>query len=338
MKKLFIVLFLVLCFAQNAFSSNIEVLPTMQTKTSAQDKVWVGSFQIVWNDLMDKLVFDAVRFADGTPNIVYELNKQEICASDINNKSYYKYVGKISASTPKTIKKAIKKKFNETSDILDNFTFDKDDDGYFLYTMLYKNFKFLTAFDKLGKSKFKNNDTEFFGITKTSDNALKENVHILFYNSPTDFAVSLNTTNGEEVYLYRTDSNKPFNAIYAELLKKEGAYSGSDSMGTNDEFKAPVLNFYEEKQFDELANHRIKGTRLKINKAMETVKFNFNNEGGQLKSEAAISIATTSLPRDFYDTPKLLYFDDTFVMFLKEKNKNNPYFALRVFDINNYQN
>ena len=35
--------------------------------------------------------------------------------------------------------------------------------------------------------------------------------------------------------------------------------------------------------------------------------------------------------------PRNFYFDDTFVIFLKEKNKKSPYFALRVNDISNYQ-
>jgi len=36
--------------------------------------------------------------------------------------------------------------------------------------------------------------------------------------------------------------------------------------------------------------------------------------------------------------PRLFYFDDTFVIFLKEKEKKRPYFALRVNDITKFQN
>ena len=35
--------------------------------------------------------------------------------------------------------------------------------------------------------------------------------------------------------------------------------------------------------------------------------------------------------------PRFFYFDDTFVIFLKEKDKKSPYFALRVNDITKFQ-
>ena len=55
MKKLIITLLTtLLLFGQQANASNIEVLPTMQSKTNVQDRVWVGTFQIVWNDFMEK--------------------------------------------------------------------------------------------------------------------------------------------------------------------------------------------------------------------------------------------------------------------------------------------
>ena len=338
MKRFFISIFLfIIGTMQTTTASELAVLPTMQTKSPAQDRVWVGTLQIIWNDLMDKLVFGEVRFPEGTPEIVNDLNKQEFSINDIDSKSYYKYLNKASEKTPKEIAKAIKKKFNESSDILTKFTYNKNDGGYFLYTMLYKNFEFPSAFDKLGTSDFRGVRAEFFGIDETSDKRLKGNVRVLFYNSPSDYAVCLKTKNREEVYLYKTNSNKPFNILYQELLKKEAEYIGNSSLTTKDEFKAPNLKFFKEKQYDELTNRRIKGTNLKISKVIQTVKFDFNNEGGQLKSEAAMSIEATSLPRDFHAQPRLFYFNDTFVMYLKEKNKQKPYFALRVHDIRNYQ-
>ena len=56
MRKLIITLLTtLLLFGQQANAANIEVLPTMQSKTNVQDRVWVGTFQIVWNDFMDKI-------------------------------------------------------------------------------------------------------------------------------------------------------------------------------------------------------------------------------------------------------------------------------------------
>ena len=60
-----------------------------------------------------------------------------------------------------------------------------------------------------------------------------------------------------------------------------------------------------------------------------------DNTGVKLKSEAGMIASTTALlPAE---EPRFFYFDDTFVVFLKEKGKNKPYFALRVHDISNFQ-
>ena len=87
--------------------------------------------------------------------------------------------------------------------------------------------------------------------------------------------------------------------------------------------------------FEEIGGHRVKGTNIVIEKAMETVKFEMDNTGVKLKSEAAIIAKMTALLPSA--EPRYFYFDDTFVLFLKEKGKDKPYFALRVYDISKYQ-
>ena len=101
------------------------------------------------------------------------------------------------------------------------------------------------------------------------------------------------------------------------------------------DLKNTYLKFFEEKSFDEVCGKRIKGTNLMIDQAMETVKFEMDNTGVKLKSEAAMTIMKMSLEPEA--TPRMFYFDDTFVLFLKEKGKEKPYFALRVHDIENFQ-
>ena len=62
-----------------------------------------------------------------------------------------------------------------------------------------------------------------------------------------------------------------------------------------------------------------------------------NNEGVKLKSEAAMTFGMTSAGPRAEDLPRYFYFNDTFVLFIKEKKSSKPYFALRVHDINNFQ-
>ena len=156
----------------------------------------------------------------------------------------------------------------------------------------------------------------------------------MFYNNPSDFAVKLDTAGNDEVYLYKTANTKTFNYLYDDMLKKQEQFKGSTNFGEEDELKVPNLKFFEEKTFEEIGGNRVKGTNIIIDKAMETVKFEMDNTGVKLKSEAAIIAKMTAL---LPSESRLFYFDDTFVVFLKEKGKEKPYFALRVYDISKFQ-
>ncbi len=336
MKKLISTIITFLALIPFGHCSNIDILPAMTSTSDMEDRVWVGTFQLIWNDLMDKLVFGEVRFIDGTPNVVYELNKRNFSTKNISEKSYYKYFGKLNLKSKNIIEKGIKKKFNETSDILDKFDWNPSTKGFILYAMLKKDFQFTNEFDKLGKSKFRDTNTEFFGIGRRSNDKLREGVRVLFYNSPDDFDVMLDTLSNDEVYLYKTPNKKTFNLIYSDMLKKEKLFEGETELAKVDILKVPNLKFFNEKSFDELTGQRIRGTQLMIDKALETVKFEMNNTGVKLKSEAAMSVMLTSVGPRAEVKPRLFLLNDTFVIFLKEKESKIPYFALRVHNISNF--
>ena len=106
------------------------------------------------------------------------------------------------------------------------------------------------------------------------------------------------------------------------MLKKQEQFSGSTKFSEEDELKVPNLKFFEEKTFEEIGGNRVKGTNIIIDKAIETVKFEMDNTGVKLKSEAAIIAKMTALlPAE---ESRHFYFDDTFVVFLKEKGKEKP--------------
>jgi len=340
MKKLITLLIgLFLLTNIQVLASDIEVQPTIFSRSIAQDRVWVGTFQLVWNDFMDKIVHNPVRFREGNPTLVKELNRQSFTVNDISENCYYKYAGKVKKDTKKQIAKAIRKKFKESSDILDKLDLTPRADMFVIYAMLKKDFEFINAFDKLGRSSFgEDSIAEYFGIGSESNKALGKGVEVLFYNDSNDYAVKLSTVSSDEIYLYKNGTNKAFNLLYSDMHKKKKAFTGDTSFNKADELKVPNISLFEEKVFEELTNRRIMGTNLVINQAMETIKFDMNYKGIKLKSEAAMTVMTTSLLPPEEIVPRLFYFDDTFVIFLKEKEKKRPYFALRVNDITKFQN
>lgn len=318
--------------AQAQEVNSIEVLPTMNTQSTAQNRIWVGTFQLVWNELTDKIVKAPVKFLDFDSQMANNLNQKQFKKSNLNEKSYYVKSGIVSPALKAEIEKNIKSKFHETSDILKMFDFTYNPEKIFVYAMLKKDFRFTNAFDKLATGNFGNSQekVKYFGINDNSNPKLYKNVSVLFYNDDNDFAVKLYTKGKDEVLLYRTNDDKTFDKYYAELNDKTAKYSGDKNFVKNDTLTIPDIKLYQETSFNELEGHQIVGTNMQIDKTIETVDFRMNNKGVKLKSEAAIMLRCMSLaPREGRD----FTFNNNFVLFLIEKNQNTPYYAMKVSDV-----
>lgn len=338
MKKIMTLATLLILFGASVSAKTIQsldVLPLMSSQSIQQNRLWVGTFQLAWNDLMDGIVNGPVKFVGNTPAIVKGLNKQSFKAEQLSENSYYKTYGETSLELKEQIETAIKEKFNETSDVLDGMDWAKGEGKYTVYAMLKKDFKFMTAFDKLKPARFARSlsKVNFFGIDNNSEKILDDMVRVLFYNSSNDFAVAILTEGEDVLYLYRTSDNKSFDKLYADMHNKESEYMGNREFAVKDELKIPDISLYKMQSFDEVCGHRIKGTDFEIEQAIETVDFKMNNEGVKLKSEALIMTKMTALLPSETTKPRKFFFDDTFVLFLQEADKDQPYFALRVQDV-----
>lgn len=325
-------------FAIPKQSKNTELvlLPTMNYETEQQNRVWVGTFQLVWNDFVDYIVKKPVKFVEDPNNqMAKELNKKKFKESMISANSYYKTYGLISPKLKEDIEAGIMKKFNEKSDILDLLDWTPDYNKYLVYAMLKKDFEFEVPFDKLEDGRFSKFPTyvKYFGIDKHSKSELRDNVKILFYYSANDYAVELKTKSKDVVYLYKTTDNKNFEKLYRDMIIKRNTYMEYRDFGDKDELKVPDINLYKLQRYGELTNKEIQGKNMYISDAMQTIDFKMNNKGVKLKSEAAIATMKCSLEPVSKEKPRKFYFDDTFVLFLQENDKKQPYLALRVYDV-----
>ncbi len=316
-------------------SETLALLPAMKYESAAPNRIWVGTFQLVWNDLMDGIVKGPVEFKGKKSKLAEELNAQSFTKEMISENSYYTKYGETSPELRETIEKAIKEKFDETSDVLNSVDWAPGPNKYTAYAMLKKDFKFLTAFDKLKMERFGKNKekVQYFGINKKSDKILDKTVHVMFYNSSKDFAVVIYTQTDDVLYLYRTKDDKTFDKLYSDMFIKRAQYEGNSDFTEKDELKVPNIGLYKEQSFDELCNREIKGTNMMLDKALETVEFKMDNEGVKLKSEAIIATKMSAMLPEKNLKPRKFYFDDTFVIFLQEQGKDKPYFAMRVNDV-----
>lgn len=323
----------------NAFGKkknvDLELLPTLKAQSNAENRIWVGTFQLAWNELMDNFTKGPVVFIDYNSPVVEDLNKQSFKGEYISQNAYYSKFGETSPELKKEIEKAIFEKFKEKSDILDSLDWKKGYGKYTAYAMLKKDFKFIKAFTKLEKEKFGKNKTkvEYFGINEKSDADLDETLSVLFYNSKDDFAIAIRTLDKDIVYLYRTNDNKTFDKLYSDMFMKKAAYDGSFKFNKKDELKVPNIDLFKMQNFKEFENKQIKDTDIEIGTALETVQFKMDNEGVKLKSEAIIMTQMCALMPEEDLKPRKFYFDDSFALFLQEYDSCKPYFAMRIADV-----
>ena len=329
--------------------------------------VWTPTFQLCWNEAMLLIGREKIEYINGNPKLADKLNLRKFNKYNIRDNSYYISVTKQTLKHKKEIERAIWNKFKEKSDILKKFNFpnipDEDTNEYFIYSMMLKNFKFVVPFDELESDYFNNNQGvkyKYFGINEKSSNKdkLREKIDFLFYANEDDYAVKIKDKTGkEEMFLYLTDSDDSFDNIYAELnekskykneytnqrietIRKEHAQKGIVDISFKEYLKIPFIKIDETLNFDEeLANKPIKGRNYEkdpnniwiINKTIQTIKFDMDNIGAKLKSEAAISMREGSM---YNSLPTIIidkyYFDKPFVMFIKETGKDKPYFAARI--------
>lgn len=320
--------------AVNLSSSDLEILPTLNSVSYAKNQVWVGTFQLVWNDLINELLKAPVKFVNYESAAAENLNKQEFTADNLSKESYYKKWGEALPSLKSEIERGIRKKFNETSDILDKLEWDSSPElrKYVLYAMLKKDFEFFAKFNILDTTKFEgsNKYIKYFGFKEGEEYIYRNSFEVLFYNNPKEFAAALKTKHNDKVYLYRNNESKTLDILYKDMISKAAEYNGSKTLTDGDEFRCPIISYKTDKEFSDFYYKEIQGTDLVISKAIETIDFKMNEAGVKLKSEAVISVGkgTAIKPQR---ASRRFNFDGPFVMFIEEEGKK-PYFAMKVED------
>jgi hypothetical protein len=324
-------------FCKDVIEKKVEIVPAFSQLIKDKNSVWVGTFQLVWNDFSENLIKGPVYFKNTKSLMADELNKKTFDKSMLSENSYYTAWGETSLALKNRIEADIIEKFNEKSDLLDMIDWTNPNNAYLFYAMLKKQFDYEKRFSSLGKFSFNSSKEkyDYFGIKKQKSKDNIAGVKVLFYNSAFDYAVELTSVN-DSVILYRTTSNKNFSDVYKILNKKSAKYRGNKQFAKGDELKVPYLSFKDMVSFDELCGKEILNhDRLYIGKALQTVDFNLTNSGVRLKSEAILNVMNMSLLKEekVRKIGRNFAFDRPFYIFLKENDKNIPYFAAKINDM-----
>ena len=318
---------------------DLSVALTLEDEIQA-DTIWCGTFQLIWNDLKNDLAKQDIVF---TPqlDVVNNLNKETFTTDDLSEESYYKKIGTPSLELKEEIENAIKEKFNETSNILDDFDWEKArPEDYFLYVMLKKEFEFETEFEELENGNFGDyENVKYFGIENDESELIRNQVQVLYYNSKDDFAIKLLTKENDEVILSKKPQGKTFNEIYKNILNKQNEYVGEKNLQKGEQLKVPNISINSKKEFTEIENKLFtfsNNDEYKISKALQTIKFDLDRKGGKIISEAGMMVQKQSVEYE-PEEKREFFLDDTFALFLIESGKDTPYFAALIDDITKFQ-
>ena len=101
----------------------------------------------------------------------------------------------------------------------------------------------------------------------------------------------------------------------------------------------PDMKSHEEKkEFKEIENKSFyfsNGDKYSIEKALQTIEFKLDRQGGKIKSEAGMMVKNEMGVLD--ENIREFSIDDTFAIFLLQEGKEVPYFANKINDISKFQ-
>jgi ankyrin repeat protein len=267
---------------------------------------------------------------------VDELNRRSFTKAELSEENYYTKSGRLSPRLKEEIQQALKTKFGKSSGLLEHM--DWSGQGFLVYAMLKKEFQFVNQFADEGKDFFigSKKKVSYFGTNEDPS------IEVQFYHNKHDFAVTLNTKQGDRVHLYRTDERGTLAELYAKFQQKAKAYTGNRDFTDMDSFKAPKLDFKSMREFTELYRRRIEApkqrTDIEIKQALETLEFEMDEVGAKVKSEAVIMGGYTGIP-DFeqeFEKPRYFYVTGPYAMFIEESGKQ-PYLAMYITDAEKLQ-
>mgnify|MGYP004630956599 FL=1 len=297
-------------YIKNNTNHNITMNPSYQSTLDENtiNNLWVGTLDLAWKELEEKIGLNKIELEGKMPQIANDLNESTFSKEMLNPNDY-----KINVERTVT-------------------------NGYKIDATLNKELNFLESFDNFSDYKwtFGNGDEaiKYFGINNASPEEMNKNVEILFYNKlnngsllSNDMAIKLKTKEGDEIILYRTDDKKSFDEYYEDIKAKTKNYKGRTEFSEDDELRVPYVKVNGMINYNQLYDKKIKNSKgLYIYDVIQNVNFYLNERGCNLSSKATMVTEYMGIGQD----TKYCYFQDTFIIFMKEANFDKPYFALKV--------
>jgi hypothetical protein len=130
---------------------------------------------------------------------------------------------------------------------------------------------------------------------------------------------------------------KPGETLLECLNNKEIDGMAPEKLHSGDTLKIPKISFDLEHHFEELcgndifvnkdANKKEESTGLYVGDAVQFIKFDLNEEGAKLRSEAAVMCFRCCTADFDREEPRMFVFDGPFLICLSQTQDSQPYFV-----------
>jgi hypothetical protein len=299
-----------------------------------QNVVWCATFQLAWNKLCRR-AGGSVRLATSSP-LVDLLNTQDIGPDDVDNASYVAAAGALEEGIYDKIDTELKRTFggDAAPQLARSEKLIRPQD-VFAYAYLFKDLRFAKPFEVLSRPLiFGGEGVRCFGIEagKAVPAALLDQVRIFEYDRESGQTIIelVSTSKDDQLVLAMITPKdtlaETITAVLAQITQREGlpAYE-------SDVLKVPKFNFDLTRSYDELIGQAIVSTNVAmpsdgvIVEALQTIRFQLDEKGARLRSESEVSIGCGEK-----GTPRQLVFNQPFLLMMKLRDADDPYFAMWV--------
>lgn len=288
--------------------------------------VWCSSLQMAWNDLKEVLE-GAIRHDVKNPDAEI-LNASTINKEHVSDRALVAQAGFVRDGIVESLQAELHRKFKKGRDpVLDQLKTGPED--IIAYSYLYKDLPFQYVFEvKEGDPlRFGSTPVKSFGINQFDPGNnihrdLRKQITICRYKSENDFVVRLQpASENDEIIL----ACRPPKGTLSDMIRSVVKTSETPELGdygrrmeTDDVLLVPKFDFELSHNYDELAGPIQNG--LSIEAALQTIRFKLDERGAILKSRAIVHVLSDGMPRR-------MIFNKPFLVVLREKGSQDPYFA-----------
>ncbi len=298
--------------------------------------LWCGTLQLAWNKAIG-LVGEKLKFANQPPEVDL-LNREDFTDADLASDSYVAMADFERNNVEDEIRAALEKTFHGAAspELIPDKPLHPGPDDFLAYAYLYKNLAFADPFADNDPIVFGTTKVASFGFTKELyriPDAVFDQVSIYDYKSENDFIIKLKTKSpDDELILAKIAPGPTLQETISRTLQRISQSKAAFVNRETDQLAVPKLNFDLRGDFPELEGLLLEPSpsahvkNLMTTEVKQLIRFQLNEKGAVLKSEAAIAVCAAAI--ELPPKRHLMIFDRPFLILMKQAKSDRPYFAL----------